>query len=184
MQPLFLTTLFYALMLAGFSGATRPATPGLKYLYTVKITGGAGVNVGNGPRGLRVIYPILGGAFSGPKLNGTISSLRLLTNTAHPNVEPGTVLPIGGDWSLTDSTGTLTADVRQTFATDDGAFIQVFETGSTQPDGTAFVRLAYETGSAKYSWLNSIVAVGIIHPLSASELQIDTWQVRVLLRIL
>lgn len=89
-------------------------------------------------------------------------------------------MPMGGDWALTDANnvnGSLTANVRQTFKTDDGAFIQVFETGQLQPDGTAFVRLAYETGSPKYYWLNSIVAIGIIRLVSATELSIDTWQV-------
>lgn len=94
--------------------------------------------------------------------------------------EPGTVLPIGGDWALIDANhpnGTLTADVRQTFKTDDGAIIQVFETGSTQSDGSAYVRLSYETGSEKYYWLNSVVAIGILRLVGTSQLTIDAWQV-------
>lgn len=87
---------------------------------------------------------------------------------------------MGGDWALTDAnnaTAGLTADVRQTFKTNDGAYIQVFETGSLQPDGTVWVRLTYETGSEKYYWLNSIVAIGIIRLVGQNELTIDTWQV-------
>jgi hypothetical protein len=97
-----------------------------------------------------------------------------------PLTKAGTVLPIGGDWALIDANnnnGTLTADVRQTFKTDDGHYIQVFETGSTQPDGSAWVRLTYETGSEKYYWMNSIIAIGILKLVSANELTIDTWQV-------
>lgn len=91
-------------------------------------------------------------------------------------------MPMGGDWALTDArnvNGSLTIDVRQTFKTDDGAFIQVFETGQLQPDGSAFVRLGYETGSPKYEWLNSVVALGIIRTVGTSEISIDTWQVSV-----
>lgn len=87
---------------------------------------------------------------------------------------------MGGDWALTDATnvnGSLTVDVRQTFKTDDGAIIQVFETGQLQPDGRAFVRLGYETGHPKYYWLNSVVALGIISSVGASDISIDTWQV-------
>ncbi|KAK0639907.1 hypothetical protein B0T16DRAFT_440186 [Cercophora newfieldiana] len=136
-----------------------PKAPGLQYLYTVNITGGEPALVGPGPRGFRISVPIVKGAFSGPKLKGT-------------------VLPIGGDWALIDNNGTVVQDVRQTFKTDDGAIIQVFETGSTQPgrDGSeAWVRLTYETGSEKYYWLNSVVAIGILRLVSNSDLTIDTW---------
>ncbi|KAK0716094.1 hypothetical protein B0H67DRAFT_256927 [Lasiosphaeris hirsuta] len=152
-----LTTLLSLLSLtAATTTSKHPKAPGLTYLYTVNITGGEAAPVGLGPRGYRLVVPIVGGNFSGPKLKGT-------------------VVPIGGDWALIDANGTVTADVRQTFKTDDGAYIQVTETGSTQPDGTAFVRLAYETGSEKYYWLNTIVAIGIIK-LTGNTLSIDTWQ--------
>lgn len=94
----------------------------------------------------------------------------------------GKVLPIGGEWALVDANkinGSLTNDVRQTFQTDDGAVIQIFETGQTQPDGTAYLRLAFETGSDKYYWINSVVAIGHLRTVSASSLTIDAWQVSV-----
>jgi len=137
-------------------GPKGPKPPGLQYLYTVNITGGEPAIVGGGPRGFRIVVPILRGAFAGPKLKGT-------------------VLPIGGDWALIDANGTVVADVRQTFKTDDGAIIQVFETGVTQPDGSSWVRLTYETGHEKYYWLNSVVAIGILKLVTQSDLTIDTW---------
>jgi hypothetical protein len=73
--------------------------------------------------------------------------------------------------------GTFWPDVRQTFQTDDGANIQVFETGATQPDGSIHVRMSYETGSQKYYWLNFVVAIGTIRAVSANEIRIDAWQV-------
>ncbi|SPQ24998.1 f2427f4d-c243-4748-9e87-088afa891fec [Thermothielavioides terrestris] len=164
MKSAFLGSLYCVLMLVGLGLSTDnrmpPKAPGLSHLYTVNITGGDAVPVGPGPRGTRLVVPILGGNFAGPKLKGT-------------------VLPIGADWALTDANGvngSLTANVRQTFKTDDGAFIQVFETGEVQPDGSAFVRLAYETGSEAYYWLNTVVAIGIIHNVDTNHLTIDTWQ--------
>ncbi|KAK3360468.1 hypothetical protein B0T25DRAFT_496373 [Lasiosphaeria hispida] len=158
MKPTLLTLLsLLTLTNAAVFSPKGPKPPGLTYLYTVNITGGEAAPVGLGPRGYRVVVPIVGGSFSGPKLKGT-------------------VLPIGGDWALIDANRTVTADVRQTFKTDVSAYIQVTETGSTQPDGTAFVRLAYETGSEKCYRLNTIVAIGILK-LTGNTLTIDTWQV-------
>jgi hypothetical protein len=92
---------------------------------------------------------------------------------------PGTLAPVGGDFGLYDAngTGTFYPDVKQTFLTDDGAVIQVFETGASQPDGTAHVKIGFETGFAKYTWLNGVVAVGILTLDSASVIEIDVWQV-------
>ncbi|KAK4182667.1 hypothetical protein QBC35DRAFT_546357 [Podospora australis] len=135
-----------------------PNAPELTFLYTVNITGGASYFIGEVPRGKRNVVAIVGGAFAGPKLKGTVA-------------------PVGGDWSLRDNNGTITADVRQTFKTDDGAYIQVFETGTTQSDGTAYVRLTFETGNEKYYWLSYIVAIGIIRLVGPGQLTIDTWQV-------
>ncbi len=47
-----------------------PKPPALTYLYTVNLTSPAPINVGAGPRGIRQVIPISGGAFSGPKLSG------------------------------------------------------------------------------------------------------------------
>ncbi|KAK3987678.1 hypothetical protein QBC44DRAFT_399862 [Cladorrhinum sp. PSN332] len=134
-----------------------PKTPSLTFLYTLNITGGPVITIGETPRGRRIVAPIAGGTFSGPKLKGTVA-------------------PVGGDWALFDANGTITADVRQTLRTDDGAYIQVFETGTTQSDGTAYVRLTFETGSGKYWWLNYAIGIGIIRLVGEGELRIDAWQ--------
>ncbi|KAI6372114.1 hypothetical protein MCOR25_003849 [Pyricularia grisea] len=135
----------------------------LAHLYTVKIKPGPPIEVGAGPRGNRVVYPIGGGEFEGPLIKGK-------------------VLPIGGDYALFDSNRFMTLDVRQTFQTDDGALIQVFETGRTQPGAglganitTAYVQLAFETGAADYAWINQAVAVGVLHRLHTGSISIDVW---------
>lgn len=91
----------------------------------------------------------------------------------------GTVLAAGGDWNLQDSQGNFHPDVRETFQTDDGAYIQIYQTGSgPQAGGVAYVHLSFVTGSQKYYWLNKVVAGGILKPVSDTAVTIDGWQVR------
>ncbi|KAK0741386.1 hypothetical protein B0T18DRAFT_432499 [Schizothecium vesticola] len=164
MKTSFATLLSSVFLLVGSAAAAAPPqypkAPGLTYLYQVNITGGEAAVVGKGPRGVRIVVPILFGSFEGPRLKGK-------------------VLPIGGEWALLDgnnANGSLTNDVRQTFQTDDGAVIQIWETGQTQPDGSAYLRLAFETGSEKYYWINSVVAIGHLRRVTDSSLTIDAWQ--------
>jgi len=175
-----------ALLLTTLSLASSPPelqAPGLSYLYTVNITGGPVTVIGPGPRGTRLVVPIVGGTFTGPKLNGNLANPPPPDPFSNPKLTKypqGTVLPLGGDWPLIDANnpnGTVALDVRQTFATDDGAFIQVFETGAPQPDVAGHVRLAFETGSEKYYWLNAVVGVGILRIGGDGTISIDAWQV-------
>lgn len=48
-----------------------PAAPGLTYLYSLNCTLANPIQVGRGPHGTRVVIPITGGTFSGPKMSGT-----------------------------------------------------------------------------------------------------------------
>jgi hypothetical protein len=90
----------------------------------------------------------------------------------------GTIVAVGGDWNLQDSQGNFHPDVRETFRTHDGAYIQLYQTGSgPQPGGVAYVHLSFVTGSQTYSWLNKVVAVGILTPVSETEVTLDAWQV-------
>ena len=50
-----------------------PAAPGLTFLYSLNCTLAPPILVGAGPHGSRVVIPIIGGTFSGPKLSGTHS---------------------------------------------------------------------------------------------------------------
>jgi hypothetical protein len=75
MQPR-ITALFISLLLStalAFGHAKTPAAPGLTYLYSLNCTLADPVLVGQGPHGTRVVIPIVGGSFSGPKLSGMSS---------------------------------------------------------------------------------------------------------------
>ncbi|KAK3314521.1 hypothetical protein B0H66DRAFT_563096 [Apodospora peruviana] len=159
-----LTSIFTILTAAVLSTAAGPPAktpkiPGISYLYTVNITAGETYPVGNGPHGLRLVVPITGGTFAGPKLRGT-------------------VMPVGGEWGTLDTghaNGSFYPDVRQTFKTDDGAYIQIFESGASQTDGSAHVSLKFDTGSEKYYWLNRAVGFGILNRLTDTSLTIDAF---------
>jgi len=54
-------------------------SPGLTYLYNANITGTGMIFLGQGPRGTRIVAPITGGAFVGPRLKGMFFSLYSLS---------------------------------------------------------------------------------------------------------
>lgn len=51
-----------------------PAAPGLTFLYSLNCTLAPPIPVGGGPHGTRLVIPIVGGTFSGPRLSGRCSS--------------------------------------------------------------------------------------------------------------
>lgn len=93
----------------------------------------------------RVIVPVSGGTFEGPKLKGA-------------------VLP-GGDWIIRRPDGSSVLDVRIILQTDDAQkiYMQYRGISVTPKDGAQYWRIVpvFETGADKYLWLNNIVAVGV-----------------------
>jgi hypothetical protein len=115
--------------------------------------------VGQGPLGLRRVYPVKGGNVSGPKINGV-------------------VLPGGADWILLRSDGVGQLDVRASARTDEGDIIYAYYRGILRVEPGIMERIlkgeevdsseyyfrttpVFETGSERYAWLNKIVAVGV-----------------------
>jgi Protein of unknown function (DUF3237) len=113
--------------------------------------------IGRTPAGLRRIVPVMGGQFSGERLNGT-------------------VLP-GADWVINRPDGVMVIDVRLTLKTADGASIYLTYQGRFLADPDAMARFAkgmllspseyslaiaakFECGDERYAWLNNVVAVG------------------------
>jgi hypothetical protein len=113
--------------------------------------------IGATPHGTRVIAPVPGGQFEGPRLRGK-------------------VLPGSSDWTLLRADGVLELDLRLTLQTDDGALIYLasfglrhgppdvlaaLARGEAVPPTAYYFRTAprFETGAAKYEWLNRVVAI-------------------------
>ncbi len=115
--------------------------------------------LGKTPAGERRIIPVSGGSFSGDRLRGEI-------------------LPhAGSDLLLTRADGSYQQDVRLALRTDDGALILMTYRGVRHSSPEVAARIAagelvdaseyylrtapfFETGDARYAWLNNIVAVG------------------------
>jgi len=99
--------------------------------------------------GGRLIVPISGGTFAGPRLKGTI-------------------IPPSGDWVVQRPDGSRLLDVRILLQTDDGQKIYMSWRGIayTSPGGTLWARIVpmFETASEKNAWLNNVVAVGVYRP--------------------
>lgn len=115
--------------------------------------------IGDTPAGHRRLYPIKGGWFKGPQLQGT-------------------VLPGGSDSFLVRPDGTGILDVRLTLKTDDDSLIFItyqgllYHTPSLETklmSGEAVDWSAYyfriapfcETASEKYGWLNRTLSIGV-----------------------
>jgi hypothetical protein len=70
MKSLLTSVLCLAASAVSACAQNAPAAPSLTYLYSLNCTLGASLDVGGGPHGSRVVIPITGGTFSGPKLKG------------------------------------------------------------------------------------------------------------------
>ena len=108
-------------------------------------------DIGAGPHGTRVTFPITGGSFEGERLRGK-------------------VLPGGDDWTVKRSDGVVELDLRLTLETDDGALIHMTFEGIRDDGapGAPYFRTLPRFGAAepKYSFLNRLLAIGTgeIHP--------------------
>ena len=114
-------------------------------LMSVHLDTAATQNLGAGPHGSRIIFPITGGSFEGDRLRGK-------------------VLPGGADWAIRRADGVIELDLRSTLQTDDGALISMILAGMRddgRPETPYFRTLPrFETAAPKYAFLNRLLAVG------------------------
>src|SRR3989454_11197032 len=89
---------------ASSSHADRTTSMRSRPLMTLRLNTAPTQNIGAGPHGTRVTFPITGGSFEGDRLRGK-------------------VLPGGDDWTIKRSDGVVELDLRITLETDDGALI-------------------------------------------------------------
>ena len=126
-------------------------------LMTLRVVLSSPQRLGPVPQGTRVIAPIAGGTFEGPRLRGRI-------------------LPGGCDWTLLRSDGVLELDLRITLEADDGALIYMNSFGLRHGPPEVLTALArgdpvdpaqyyfrtaprFETSAPKYEHLNRLVAI-------------------------
>jgi hypothetical protein len=122
------------------AASSAPAPLKSEFLMDIVLDVAAPQNLGT-----RLIVPVTGGTFEGPKLKGT-------------------ALP-GADWILVRPDGISELNVRVTLRTDDDQLIYLTYRGLrfTPKGGELYWRTTpiFETGSAKYDWLTKIIAVGV-----------------------
>jgi Protein of unknown function (DUF3237) len=129
----------------------------LQPLFKAEITLAPPQELGDTPQGRRRIIGITGGRFSGERLSGR-------------------VLPGGADWQVIRADGVADLDARYTLETADGALIYVRNRGYRHGPAAVLQKLSagevvdptlyymrttpsFETGDARYAWLNRIVCV-------------------------
>jgi Protein of unknown function (DUF3237) len=114
-------------------------------LMTLRLNTASTQDVGAGPHGTRVTFPITGGSFEGDRLRGK-------------------VLAGGDDWTVKRSDGVVELDLRITMETDDGALIHMTFEGIRDDGapGAPYFRTVprFETAAPKYSFVNRLLAVG------------------------
>lgn len=126
---------------------TVPQTHAIDLVHLCRVRGTLSPMVLEGtPVGTRVVYEVTHGEVEGERLRGV-------------SVGPG------ADWLLVGPDGTAMLDVRFTLQTHDGALVLVQYNGRTDVRdgvGSAPVHVAprFETGDARYTWLNRTQAVG------------------------
>ncbi len=115
----------------------------VEHLFTLTAQTSLASRITGGPAGTRLVVNVTGGTVAGPAIRGTV-------------VGPS------GDWVIARPDGSLSLDVRLLVRTDDGADILMTYRGIAT-DGGATIRTAplFETGDARYSWLNWTQAVAI-----------------------
>jgi hypothetical protein len=129
----------------------------LRPLLKAEIALAPAQELGDTPLGRRRIIPITGGRFEGDRLAGR-------------------VLAGGADWQMIRPDGVADLDARYTLETADGALIYVRNKGYRHGPAAVMDRLKageavdpalyymrttprFETGDARYAWLNGIVCV-------------------------
>ena len=147
----------------------------LEPLLSAGITLAAPQEFGATPQGRRRIIQITGGTFSGARLRGQ-------------------VLPGGADWQVVREDGVAVLDTRYTLQTHDGALIYVQNWGLRHGPAEIIKKLTlgekvdaslyymrshprFETGDARYAWLNRIICVGTGERLAAA-VKLEIYEVK------
>ena len=134
------------------------AEPTLTFAFEARVEVAESLRIGRGPDEERWFTPITGGTVAGPRLNGT-------------------VLPYGGDWSVTRGEETE-LDARYLLRADDGTVIEIHNRGvwKASPDVDDRLRRGekvseseyyyrtspmFQTDATAHRWLTSTVFVGM-----------------------
>jgi hypothetical protein len=152
-----LTALLFAFLAqTAAPAAAEPANPTTVLAFEEIVTLGPVINVGKTPRGTRIIIPITGGTFKGPRIAGTI-------------------IPGGWDWQLGRADGCTEVEADYMLRTHDGVVINIRNEGTLcppeagQPSTPARTQPRFEAPIGKYDWLNRGSFVGTLEVLNTPD---------------
>jgi hypothetical protein len=127
-----------------------------RFLFSVYFNADPSILVGDGPLGRRIINPVTGGHFSGPKIQGAVVG--------------------GAGWLLQRRDGAVEMDARITLKTADDVIVYMRHEGIRHgsPEVMAKIgketvdprlyymriRPTFETGDQRYAWLNNTMSIG------------------------
>lgn len=148
---LILTIALLTGMLSASAQVNEPKdTPQLEFTLQLKVTLGEAYTVGETPHGRRLVIPITGGTFEGPRLKGTI-------------------LNGGADYQLGSTDGRRTElEAIYSIKTDDGTYIHVRNRGviATGKDAEGKPSFYFKAApkfeapaDSPYAWLNDAIYV-------------------------
>lgn len=140
-------------------------TPNLEYVMQLYVTLEPEYTVGEVPHGKRVVIPITGGIFEGPKLKGTI-------------------IPGGADYQYKKTNGKserTELEAIYSIKTDDGVYIHVRNCGifHVGQDGMYFFAAPkFEAPeNSPYDWLNNAIFVCAPAPSDPNTVRLNIWKV-------
>ena len=156
--------------------------PKLEYVFTLHVDLAPPLDFGSTHCGDRRFIPIVGGTFSGPRLNGKI-------------------LPGGGDWNAVRPDGVVHVLAKYSIQTEDGVMISVTNEGygrasredmqavfgddptkaSMKGGGADWYTKTvpkFEVAEGRYGWLNRSVFLGdLLPPQQPGHVKIEVYEV-------
>lgn len=152
-------SLILFLLFFSFSGKAQaiPEAPKLEYICELKVKLKPAIVVGETPKGLRRIIPIIGGSFEGPKMRGEI-------------------LDGGADWQFVRKDGVAELEAHYQIKTDDGVIIYIKNVGIRAASPEIAARIGrgekvnpseyyfravpkFEAPTGKYDWMNNAIFI-------------------------
>ena len=144
---------------------TAADTPNFEYVMQLYVTLEPQYTVGKVPHGKRVVIPITGGIFEGPRLKGTI-------------------IPGGADYQYQKTDGkTLRTELEAIYSikTDDGVIIHVRNCGifhASQEGVYFYTSPKFEAPEdSPYAWLNNAIFVCATAPSEPNTVRLNIWKV-------
>lgn len=151
----FFRLLAAVIMSAGAATAGAQEVPTLEFAFEETVTLGDAFLPGETAQGGRIVIPITGGTFEGPGIRGI-------------------VMPGGWDYQLRRPDGCNEVKADYFLKTDDGAIINVVNTGviCTGEDGTmrpVRTHPVFEAPRGKYEWLSRQAFIGTLEMAQGGE---------------